>query len=127
MKTKLVSILTLVLAFTGCATTQTGTTSSTQTLINDGWTAANSLQTANNGQLLSPTAVNQVLTLTHNSGDAEYAALATALINQVAGAVVASQAAKVNPIPAVNAVLAPTNVANTATAVANGTPTVTSN
>lgn len=105
---------------TGCATVQTASTSQTQTLINDAWSAANELQKSNNGQLITPAAQTAVLNLTHNSGDAAYASIAAALINQVAGAVIASQAAKVNAVPSVNAVLAPANVAATADSVASG-------
>lgn len=127
MKLKLISLLSICVLLFGCATAQTADTSATQTLINDAWTAANKLQTQNNNQILTPAGVDSVLTLTHNSGDIVYGQVATSLINQVAGAIIASQAAKVNSIPAVNAVLAPANVENTAVAVANGSATVTSN
>lgn len=120
MKNILAILIAASFICSGCATTQSSSTSSTQTAINDAWTAANALQTGNNGQLITPQLTSTVLSLTHNTGDAAYAAIVTSLINQIGGAVVAAQSAKVNPVSAVNAVLAPANVATTATAVVNG-------
>jgi hypothetical protein len=110
-----------LVTFSGCATLQTPTTSAAQTLINDAWTAANDLQTANNNELITPAAQTAALSLTHNSDDAAYATVVTTLFNQIVGAQVAAQAAKVSPVTATNAVLAPDNVAAVATSVANGT------
>jgi hypothetical protein len=109
------------------AATSAGSTTVSK-LASIGYTVANVLQTLNNGTTV-PT-VDQVLTRTGNSGDIATVNLVTSLVGQVAAAVVAAHnagATTTQTQAAVNTVLAPASVAQTAANVAATTSSTPSN
>ena len=140
-----------VLGLTGCAATSTSstatpsgnaasttTTSSSELsqvgtdLLDAGYWAANLLQTKNDGGTTLATQIGDlatsVLTATDNSGDTQAAALVTALVNKASAAVVTAQGLGATPTQqqaAVNAVLSPASVQQTAQSVVATTPATT--
>lgn len=123
--------LTIGLAFSlligGCVTAPTGGSAINPAVLANlqtvGWTAANYLQTLNNGQTIAT--VDQVLAATHNAGDVGAVNLVASIVGQVASVVTAmhnAQASQQQTIAAVNTVLAPTTVAQTAANVAQVLP-----
>ena len=139
-----------VLGLTGCAATSSGSTGATSSgstastsgtstldqvgtdLLDAGYWAANLLQTKNDGGATLATQLGDlatsVLTATHNSGDTQTASLVTALVNKASAAVVTAQGLGATPTQqqaAVNAVLSPTSVQQTAQSVVATTPATT--
>jgi hypothetical protein len=130
----------LAFCVTGCATsgsttltTPTGSLAVPTATLNTGYTVANILQEFNTGLTASLPTVNQVLTATHNTGDAGIVNdvvvgtnLVSALVSAFTSTVKASQASGASAAQtqaAASAVLAPANVATIAANVVSTSPT----